>query len=154
MQINKCIFCSKKTNNPKFCSNSCAAKINNKIPKRKKKQWFCKKCKNACASRRNLCNECFLKQPEDLTIEQAIYNNHHRSSAYALIRSRARATKKSKQTKLCEKCGYNKHVEVCHIKPISSFDLNTKISIVNHETNLLILCPNCHWEFDKSQKTK
>ena len=48
----------------------------------------------------------------------------------------------------CELCCYDKHVEVCHIKPIGSFDGNTKISKINSYNNLILLCPNCHWEFD------
>lgn len=45
-------------------------------------------------------------------------------------------------------CGYDKHVEVCHIKPISEYDLDIKVSEINHKSNIHILCPNCHWEFD------
>ena len=52
-------------------------------------------------------------------------------------------------TKLaCACCGYDKHVELAHIKPVSSFDVNTLISVVNSEENVIQLCPNCHWEFD------
>lgn len=48
----------------------------------------------------------------------------------------------------CAVCGYNKHVELCHIKPVSNFPLTAKFKEINCEENLIQLCPNCHWEFD------
>ncbi|NDG25698.1 MAG: HNH endonuclease [Proteobacteria bacterium] len=45
-------------------------------------------------------------------------------------------------------CIYDKHFEVAHIKPISEFSKDTLITIVNDPSNLIPLCPNCHWEFD------
>lgn len=48
----------------------------------------------------------------------------------------------------CQNCGYNKHVEVCHIKPIASYSEDTKLDEINCIDNLVVLCPNCHWELD------
>ena len=48
----------------------------------------------------------------------------------------------------CYICGYNKHVEVCHIKPVSEFNDSITIQEINSLDNLVGLCPNCHWEFD------
>ena len=83
----------------------------------------------------------------DYTLSEIQYDQHNKSSAWALVRSRARSTIKH-LPKVCSKCGYDKHVECCHIKPISEFPLSTKISEVNSENNLILLCPNCHWEHD------
>ena len=122
------------------------------------KEWRMKNLK--------LCTNCNVKQiyPEskfwqscsailrgqvDKTLRDAIYEKHHKSSAFALVRSRART--KMKQAGLlycCMNCGYDKHVEVCHITPISAFSEDTMISEINSEENLMALCPNCHWEFD------
>lgn len=55
----------------------------------------------------------------------------------------------SGRDKVCIVCGYDKHVEVSHIKSVSDFDGNTLISIVNHIDNLVGLCPNHHWEYDE-----
>ena len=82
------------------------------------------------------------------TIEEVVYKHHHRSSAYGLIRSQARSIAKSLGFSKCLKCLYDKHYEVCHIKPISSFPLDTPISVINSPDNLMPLCPNCHWEHD------
>lgn len=50
--------------------------------------------------------------------------------------------------KKCKICDYSNHVEICHIKSVSSFSDSTLISEINSVDNLLILCPNHHWEFD------
>lgn len=52
------------------------------------------------------------------------------------------------QNPKCAICGYDKHIEVAHIKSVSDFDDNTKISIINSVDNLIGLCPNHHWEYD------
>lgn len=150
MSIKKCICCSNPTKNQKYCSRSCAAKINNKIPKRKRtKVSYCENCNKECTYRRKYCELCYKDcTAPDISLQEAIYEKHHKSSAYALVRSRARSSNKAKRITACEKCGYDKHVEVCHIKSISDFSLSTKLSEINSETNLIILCPNCHWEFD------
>ena len=48
----------------------------------------------------------------------------------------------------CAICGYSKHVEVCHIKSVSSFPNDAKVSEINALDNLIGLCPNHHEEFD------
>lgn len=49
---------------------------------------------------------------------------------------------------MCEKCGYDKHIEVCHKRPIKEFDDTHTIKEINDINNLIGLCPNCHWEMD------
>lgn len=146
-----CISCGKETNNPKFCSRSCAARTNNKLQVKRKLEGTCHLCASRIMSSRKYCKKCFSRRPnamKDMTLEEAIYEKHHKSSAFALVRSRARATKKAMETKACERCGWDKHVEVCHKKPISEYPKTTLVSEINSEDNLLILCPNCHWLFD------
>lgn len=48
----------------------------------------------------------------------------------------------------CAICGYNKHVEVAHIKAVSEFSDDAKLEEINSIDNLIGLCPNHHWEFD------
>jgi len=146
---NFCFKCGKETQNVKYCSRSCAASINNTQPKRKL-EGRCVKCSCLIKSSRKYCKTCRTLElgAKDMTLQQAIYEKHHRSSAYALVRARARNSEKAKSIKCCEKCGWSNHVEVCHKIPISNFSLTTLLSEINSEENLLILCPNCHWMFD------
>jgi hypothetical protein len=70
------------------------------------------------------------------------------TNKYHRVRTNARFLFKRKLSNSCEHCGYEKHVELCHIKPIASFPENTFIKEINSEKNLISLCPNCHWELD------
>lgn len=150
--MNNCLNCNTKTSNPRFCSQSCSAIYNNKLNPKRKKEGVCKNCGAVIRSAWAYCENCTgrrtTRQIDDLTLKEAIYNEHHRSSAFALVRTRARAALKSLGKTSCEKCGYSKHIECCHIKPISSFPDTIKLSQINDPTNLLALCPNCHWEYD------
>jgi predicted restriction endonuclease len=68
---------------------------------------------------------------------------------HARIRQMARRLfDRSGKPKRCAVCGYDKHVEICHIKGIQDFDENDTISAVNNMNNLIALCANCHWELD------
>ena len=146
----KCLSCGIEHNNPKFCGRSCAAKWTNKhYPKRKKVNFpnTCEICGVGIDYRSKRCVKCcgFLG---DMTLKEAIYQKHHKSSAFALIRTRARAEGKKLGFDKCCKCGYDKHIEVAHIKPISSFSDEVMISVINARENIMPLCPNCHWEYD------
>lgn len=55
---------------------------------------------------------------------------------------------KEKIRKDCHICSYSKHVEVCHIKPVSDFSDDSFIYEINSLDNLVYLCPNHHWELD------
>lgn len=150
--MNTCLNCGVETTNLKYCSRSCAATINNKKSPKRKKTKTCKTCDSKIISLHTYCTFCNpFKNPKDITLEEAIYKKHHKSSAYALVRSRARKIAKDNNMNCCEVCGYSKHVEIAHIKSISSFDSNTLISVINDLSNLKALCPNCHWEFDNKK---
>lgn len=162
-----CLFCKKETTNPKFCSKTCAASYNNKLsPKRKRNFYlpqnynkknneekikFCIVCGKITTYRSKYCKECNpqIVDWSKTTIKEIRYTSSHRSNLFAKIRDNAkRVFKQSNLPKSCVYCGYQKHFEVCHIKPIYMFDENTTISVVNDLSNLIALCPNCHWELD------
>lgn len=54
----------------------------------------------------------------------------------------------SNRAKRCEVCGYSNHFEICHIKPVASFEDQATLAEINADTNLVALCPNHHWELD------
>lgn len=147
--MNDCLHCLTPTENAKFCSRSCSVSYNNRLSPKRKPEHFCKSCQIPINRNRKYCNNCSWMNV-DLTLEQVIdkYKKHHRSSAYALIRTRARRIAEILGWNQCLICGYKKHIEICHKKAISEFPLPTLISEINSEINLAPLCPNCHWEFD------
>ena len=159
MTVKNCNHCGKETTNPKFCSKSCAAKETNKTPKRKLLKK-CSQCESIVRSyRSNLCEHHFQEYQKTrkeylLNLTLAEYINRpcikrlHISSKFAHIRGLCRSWHKALTKQPCHICGYSKHVELAHIKAVSSFDLTAKLSEVNSPDNIVQLCPNCHWEFD------
>ncbi len=147
----KCLYCKGETANPKFCSSSCAAKFNNRAhPKRKKQQFYCKSCGAETSYRRSYCRNWDPTKPRDFgNVTIAEIRQRARCQANAWIRKLARrAYSTSDRPQRCNICGYAKHFEVCHIRPIQAFQEDTRMSVVNALDNLLALCPNCHWELD------
>ena len=110
---------------------------------------FCKKC---ISQRRHLMSKWGGRTLEELTIAE--YCKRLGANRFDSIRGRARQSiRDSQQEMSCSECGWQHHVEVCHIKPISSFDPSTLISDVNDLSNLKLLCPNCHWLFDHQKES-
>ncbi len=152
LELKSCLKCGKETSNPKYCSKSCSASHTNSLQAKRKKTKKCKDCNTLIKASSTYCKECKPKFiPPDYLLKDAIYDKHHKSSAFALVRWKAREVAKVLGFKSCANCGYDKHIEICHIKPISSFPEDTKLSEINHPNNLISLCPNCHWEFDHNK---
>ena len=53
----------------------------------------------------------------------------------------------------CENCGYDLHIDICHIRGVSEFPETATLNEVNHIDNLLGLDKRCHWEFDNGYLT-
>ncbi len=167
-----CLNCNERTKNPKFCNKSCAAIYNNKaFPKRPKKQRCCKRCNIEIFHRGRYCDDCrypysHLRLPTKIrsykdtrtyransvdwskvTIADVRALNLKRP--YTRITGHARRVYfASGRPEQCIACDYDKHFNICHIKPIHTFDDDTPISAVNDLDNLIALCPNHHWELD------
>lgn len=152
--------CQNQTTNAKYCSRSCAGKVNATNFPSRKTQRKCIWCGgNVPTYRDSRCRKCQDKYNatrydyiQELTLE-SYWNRDsikhlHASSRNVHIRMLARSHFKDLLQKPCAKCGYNKHVELHHIKPISSFSLDSKVKEVNSYDNLIQLCPNCHWEME------
>ena len=155
----KCLNCGKdfdkrqsqvKKTKGNFCSRSCAATFNNaKTPKRKKGQNFCKHCGLEIYGRRTCCDNC---NPHSVDWSKRTLKDLRELRKYqpnSRIRDLSRDIYiNSGAPKCCQICGYDKVFHVCHIKPVSSFSLDTTVSEINVMSNLIALCPNHHWELD------
>ena len=90
-----------------------------------------------------------IKYVNNQTKGDLFVNRKNWQSARSSIRKAAeRIFKESKVPFKCAICGYDKHIEIAHIKAVSDFDDSTKISEINSIDNLIALCPNHHWEYD------
>lgn len=152
--MNSCLKCGKQTENAKYCSNHCFGRS------RETKEYFCpcgvSKGFGFEKSLRKYCDECHSDPQKNknysiwhtITISEFREKMPNINQFHARIRSLARRNKKLTP---CEKCGYSRHVEVCHKISVKDFDQNRPISELNHESNLMCLCPNCHWEHDNPE---
>lgn len=134
-----------------FCGSSCAAKYNNPMSKTKNIIAKCLNCNlDLIKKYRGEVYCSMLCKSEHIMKNTTIEESSKRTDGakYANIRSAARYYSKYFLKPECYKCGYDKHFEVCHIKNISSFPKEAKVFEVNQISNLIHLCPNCHWEFD------
>lgn len=153
----KCKYCNVDTTNPKFCSKSCAATWNNKFfikRKRNKKNYTCKICsKDTGSYRKSYCSiDCDPTKTNYSKVTIGDIKKKYKTfwESHAVIRDHSRRSYKNAiSDHSCQSCGYDKHIEVCHIKSLASFPDETTIDIVNSLDNLIGLCPNCHWEYDK-----
>ncbi len=156
--MNNCLECNSPTINPKFCSRSCSAKMNNRKSPKRSVQGLCKTCSTPISTQRLYCNNCVLNigcrnYPkylwDNLTYKEVTGRRVYQKNS--VIRDKARRKyASSSKLKKCYRCGYDKHYEVCHIKAISSFSENDLVGTINSLDNLIALCPNCHWELDNS----
>ncbi len=137
----------------KYCTKSCAAKVNNTThPKRSPKVGSCRECGIPVKNRRRLCDKHWHERStKSLTLEEVAERvsakGKHPSWRWAFVRSANRQWNR-KKAKGCVVCGYEKHIELAHIRAISSFPMTATLSEVNSPSNVTALCPNHHWEFD------
>lgn len=155
-EVIECTECGRETTNPKFCSQSCATKYNNRLnPKRKKKPRYCKDCGAEVQGYRKKCDNCLQDNYVDWA-EKTI-GDIQKAAKYqvsAQLRDIARRNYASSGLPyICRNCGYDKHAEICHIRAIRDFPEDTRVAVVSGLDNLVALCPNCHWEFDRGLLT-
>lgn len=174
--IKKALSEVRKTKNS-FCSQTCSAVFNNTLRGVRntdltrrhfvpsilcnvlyiKKLVLCQNCNklyhkksNRVTSSLTCSHFCSMelsmksKTMQDLVVRKG-------ANSYDSVRSNARNYSKYFYPKLCMLCGYDKHYEVCHVKDIKDFNSNSTIIEVNSRSNLVHLCPNCHWEFDNGR---
>ena len=132
-----------------FCSRSCSAKYTNSkdVSPKREQIGSCKICNCKIAGDRTYCTMCFNKKKIDWNnLTYAEVKGLTKYQRNSIIRSLARKTYAGDF--ICQKCGYDKHVEICHIKGISNHSDATLVCEINKAENLIALCPNCHWELD------
>lgn len=146
-------FSVKHPSDPKkYCSHSCAATVNNREhPKRKKVIRICRACPCPCEGASVFCTAHQQKDARDHTLadvaDMMSAKGKHPSWRWAYVRSLNRSWNEPLGRR-CLVCGYTHHVELAHIRAISTFPLTTTLQVVNDPSNVLGLCPNHHWEFD------
>lgn len=150
----KCKFCKKiftallkkhKIGKAKYCNLECYKKS----PKKKKKKklnsecYYCKKKIYRKPSKlKKTKNGLFFCSQDHKCLAQRISSGlkDAQPSHYKDGSSNYRSIAFSEHDKVCNNCGYNKHIEILQVH---HKDRNKKNNLLN---NLEILCPNCHSE--------
>jgi len=147
----ECLCCGVKTGNPKFCSRSCSSSYNNtKKPKRKRTNQ-CTLCLSLIKSGHKYCKSCNRSRypdPKVAVLADYLQSDSGRTYSTSIRKQAYDIAKTNELLDECTECGYSRHVQCCHIKPIASFPSDTPISVVNALSNLIGLCPTHHWELD------
>jgi hypothetical protein len=128
------------TKRKKFCNRSCSSSFNNQGILRVKKLPENNKNKVKKSSGINI---------SDLTKEEIFKRyNSYQGGRSMICKNAKKVYDESGRDKKCFECGYERKIDIAHIKSVSSFSLDSKISEINDIRNLLALCPNHHSEFD------
>ena len=130
----------------KFCNSSCSAFYNGKATaEMRAKPRECADCRgvyrHSSTYRKRVCRKCFQFRQEAILpkMKSEVPISGLRSHAKKLTLQRVQS---------CSSCGYSKHVEACHIKAVRNFPPTATVGEINAPSNLILLCPNCHWELD------
>ena len=131
-------------NSRKFCSKSWSTSFNNKkIGARhgNPSKQICPECGSKKDFKAKLCHNCnrekIINESCKKPIDKFIINNRKQHPRFKHNRVRVWAKKLMEYWNIEKKCicGYDKHVECCHKKPISEFPLDTPMGIVNGKEN-------------------
>jgi 5-methylcytosine-specific restriction endonuclease McrA len=145
--MNTCLHCQREysphKSSQKYCSSKCTNRANVKRYRQKNTQ------------RRYVDGVHYKSIPiMEMTIQEYCDFRHPKPKHLIMKDSRyyAHSWNPGLSELSCEECGYDKHVEIAHIIPVSTFSVDTKLKTVHDRSNLKVLCPNCHWEFDNLPK--
>lgn len=123
-----------------YCSRSCAIKINNIKPKRKKNSLHkkCLNCKNIINNRRDFCSsECRSKYIYMNNFLEWYYNDGMFIGRALIIKGYISLIEGYK----CNECGISNY----NNKPLTlQLEHKNGLSNDNSRKNLCLLCPNCH----------
>lgn len=151
--MNDCLHCGTPTTNPKYCSRSHAAIHTNQAAPKRKPQGSCLVCQDPIHANRKYCSthKRIPSRSEyyDLTVAEFKARNAHLHPSYyrGHLNTLTRLLNMHRP-RLCQACGYDKHVEYCHSQPLKAFPATTTIRELSGPANIFLLCPNCHWEYD------
>jgi len=159
-KIIKCINCGKDTKNPKFCSLSCAAKVNNKGKKHSietRRKLSISQGGNGTLSERGKCINCGKEKfGEKYCSLKCKIEYEYKNKVSKWMSSELSGTGNTggpeyyikrylleKQNNSCSKCGWN---EINPYTKTSPLHLHHNDGIYNHNRpeNVELICPNCH----------
>ena len=144
--MNTCFHCGIPTANPKYCSRSHAAIHTNKAVPKRKPQGSCLVCQAPIHANRQHC-AAHKRAPSrseyyDLTVAEFKARNAHLHPSYyrGQLNTLTRLLN-AHRPRVCQACGYCKHVEYCHIQPLEAFPATTTIRELSGPDNIFCCAP-------------
>jgi hypothetical protein len=124
----------------KFCNSSCSASFNNRGKNRNSRR----------TRRKNEGNKKIDRIDISKLTKGELFSRYktYQSARSTICKNARRVYFNSEKEKRCFECGYDRKIDIAHIKSVSSFSLDSRIEEINHIGNLIALCPNHHGEFD------
>ena len=169
MKIN-CEYCNNefdkqewriKKSKHNFCSRKCSCQNATEIrwEDHVKLENKCSLCDKKIDWRNSsaLCNDCLNKslteKSKSITLGE-LKSKHNNRNIKKWYSAEIRVLNKSWNYDLsqlaCQKCGYTLHSEMCNVKAIKDFNNDSTLGEINDLANIVVLCPNHHWEFDNN----
>jgi hypothetical protein len=141
--------------NKQFCSDNCR-NVHHVRRWRSRHKHKCKLCPSMILPDSTHCTKCSVAIRSEVSRDTTLAEYHlllslkgkHPSWLNAHLRYFARFWNSDLSKGSCQRCHYALHVEIAHIRAVSTFPETATIGEVNARSNVLGLCPNCHWEFD------
>jgi hypothetical protein len=94
----------------------------------------------------DLCRACYRQDMDTRTLQDLRDSVATTYEYHAKLRGLSRQGYQGPRA--CVACGYDLHVDFCHIRPVSDFPMTALVSEVNAQDNIVALDKRCHWEFD------
>ena len=155
------------TGQKRFCSRSCSAVNSNTVSPKRQLEGVCESCGKPIKSNIKQCNICrrnsrsvYFIFDENLmpTINPTVCISDlpiNKNSKYNYYSSKIRQLSRryadyllGTNNRSCSVCGYKYFTEICHIRPLTDESTDTLLKDIISFDNMVILCPNCHKEFD------
>ena len=83
-----------------------------------------------------------------VTTEQLQSSGKTNQQIRGIITSNNRQRNRELKKLPCIVCGYTKHVQLAHVRPVHTFSSSATLREINAKDNVIPLCPNHHWEYD------
>ena len=146
----------------KYCTQSCAAKVNNRLVKKRNKEGCCKFCKKEISASRTYCKECFngnswrKKAVDEVTRKKQVLIR------VASWRQRTKVKAVAYMGGSCKNCGYNNCTRALTFHHLNPNEKDFSISgkslawerIKAELDKCVLLCANCHAETHEAEHRK
>ncbi len=161
-----CQNCSKqfgaRNKDYKYCSQSCAAKVNNKLAIKRKKEGICRICMKETNASKTYCIECFESGQWRRKAMSTVEKKKRSSKNVVSWRQRTKLKAIEYMGGSCKTCGYHKCSRALTFHHLNPYEKDFTISgkslswerIKLELDKCILICANCHAEEHEAEYLK